>query len=314
MTLDEERALAAVAHEAIKEMRARRRWKIAFRIVMILLVLLYVAAIATRGFKRETLPKGDFVAMVRVNGVISADDYANAEDVNQALGKAFAAKGVKAVFVDINSPGGSPVQSGKIYREIMRLKQEHKVPTYAFINDMGASGAYYVAAAADKIYADPSSVVGSIGVISQGMGYGDLLDKLGLQNRTYKAGEHKDFLNGAKPEDPQELAHMQGLLDNLHQQFITAVKTGRGERLQDNPDLFSGLFWSGEQALALGLVDALDDMTVVLKSEFKNAEVVDYTAARSMWEEVLRHTAMQSKASLRQIGGVGEQVEAILRK
>lgn len=314
MTLEEERALAAVAHEAIKEMRARRRWKIAFRILMILLVLLYVAAIATRGFQRDKKPNADFVAMVRVHGVISADDYASAEQVNEALAKAFAEKRAKAVFVEINSPGGSPVQSGKIYREMLRLKKEHKKPLYAFISDVGASGAYYIAAAADKIYADPSSVVGSIGVISQSFGYRDLLDKVGLQSRTYKAGEHKDFLNGAKAERPEELAHMQAVLDNLHQQFIQAVKTGRGERLKDNPDVFSGLFWSGEQAVELGLVDSLDDMAVVLKAEFKDAEVVDFTAARSMWEEVLKNTAMQGKASLRQIGGATEQVELILRK
>lgn len=314
MTLEEERALASVAHEAIKEVRAQRRWKIAFRIVMILLALLYVAAIATRGFQREKLPSRDFVAMVKVNGVISAEDYASAEAVNEALAQAFSAKGAKAVFIEINSPGGSPVQSGKIYREIMRLKKAHNLPTYAFIQDMGASGAYYIAAAADKIYADPSSVVGSIGVISQGLGYADLLDKLGLQSRIYKAGEHKDFLSGARPEQAEELAHMQSVLDNLHQQFIQAVKDGRGEHLKDDPKLFSGLFWSGEQALELGLVDALDDMPVVLEKQFNGAEVVDYTAARSMWEEVLRNTAMQSKASLRQIGGVGEQVEAVLRK
>ncbi len=314
MTVEEERALASVAKEAIKEMRARRRWRIAWRILMAFFTLLFIAGLFSGGVEMKAMMNEPFVAVIRIDGVISANDYANAKDVNGAVKTAMENEHVKAVFLAINSPGGSPVQSGKIYREIIRLKEEHNVPVYAFISDMGASGAYYIAAAADEIYADPSSVVGSIGVISQGVGYGDLLDKIGLENRTYKAGEHKDFLNPANPEKPEELAHMQSVLDNLHQQFILAVKNGRGDRLQETPDMFSGLFWSGEQALPLGLVDSLEDMSVVMDEKFKDIPMVDFTKPRSPLEDLLRDTAMQGKASLRQVGGVGEQVEAILRK
>ncbi|SUO97713.1 signal peptide peptidase SppA [Suttonella ornithocola] len=317
MTLDEEQALAAVAQDAIKELRARRRWKIIGRIVWVLLIVLFMAGIFGRYSETKLTIKEPFIAYINIDGVISASDYANAEDINKALEKAFENKQAKAVFLNINSPGGSPVQSGQVFRMIKRLKEERAdLPVYAFINDTGASGAYYIAAAADKIYADPASVVGSIGVIAGGIGYGKLLEKLGIEDRTHTAGEHKAFLNPAQPEKPEEVAHLQGLLTDLHQQFIAAVKKGRGDRLQDaaHPEIFSGLFWSGEQALALGLVDSLDDMRVVVKQQFDDAPLVDFSAPRSVWEEVMMNTAMQGKASLRQLSGVGQQVQAILQK
>lgn len=316
MTEMEQSALTDVAREAVKELRSRRRWRWVKRGFW-LLVLIFVFGLLAGGRSKERLSTGPFIAYVSVDGVISANDYANALDINESLESAFENKSTRAVFLDINSPGGSPVQAGQVYREIRRLKAEHKeIPVYAFISDMGASGAYYIAAAADKIYADPASVVGSIGVISQGIGYGDLLEKLGLQSRTYKAGEHKDFLNPAKPEKPDELAHMQAVLDNLHTQFIEAVKAGRGQRLkvEGHPELFSGLFWSGAQAIDLGLVDSLDDMSVVVKQEFDDLPLQDFTKPESKLEQLLRRASMQSKASLRQFGGVGEQVESILRK
>lgn len=317
MTEQEQSALVDVAREAIKEIRSRRRWKWVSRIVWWVIAFFVLAAVvAVRGGDGKRLSVEPFIAYVEVNGVISDSDYANALDINEALREAFEDKNTRAVFLAINSPGGSPVQSGQVYREIRRLKAEHKdIPVYAFISDMGASGAYFIAAAADKIYADPASVVGSIGVISHGYGYGDLITKLGVQDRTHKSGEHKDFLNPAKPEKPEEVAHMQGVLDDLHRQFIDAVKTGRGERLKTeaHPELFSGLFWSGAQALDLGLVDSLDDMSVVVKREFDDIPLLDFTKQISPVEQLLRRTSMQSKASLRQLGGLGEKVEAILR-
>lgn len=316
MTEAEQSALLTLAREGIKELRSRRRWRWGKWILwFVLFTLVMGGVLGSRSGER--LSTGPFIAYISIEGVISANDYANAIDINDALDAAFDNSNTKAVFLEINSPGGSPVQAGQIYRQIRRLKAEHQdIPIYAFISDMGASGAYYIAAAADKIFADPASVVGSIGVISHGYGYGDLLTKIGLQDRTYKSGMHKDFLNPAKPENPDELAHMQTVLDNLHEQFIDAVKAGRGTRLkiQAHPELFSGLFWSGTQAVELGLVDSIEDMPQVIKQEFEDLTIKDFTKSISPIEGLLRRASMQSKASLRQFSGIGEQVEAILRK
>lgn len=315
MTHDEERALAQVAREAIAELRARRRWKIFFRFVFLALILLYVfyllSAFGSRGDKNHA---GEHIAVVSVYGVISDTDAANALDVSDALERAFTHPHSKAVFVDINSPGGSPVQSAQIYRAINRLKAEHKKPAYAVISDLGASGAYYIAAAADRIYADSASLVGSIGVISQSYGVGGLLGKIGVEPRTFTSGESKDFLNIAKPLRPEDVAHMEKMLNNVHRQFIKAVKDGRGGRLKDaeHPEIFSGLFWSGEQALELGLVDGLGDMREIARAEFKLDELRFYKPALSPWEEVRRSLKAESSAALRQVLGIGQKVQAKL--
>ena len=206
------------------------------------------------------------------------------------------------------------MQSAQIYRAIARLKAEHKKPVYALISDVGASGAYYVAAAADKIYADPSSLVGSIGVIFESYGIADLLGKIGVDPRTITSGESKDFLSMTRPLRPEEVAHMQGILANVHEQFRKAVKEGRGERLKDDahPEIFSGLFWTGEQALELGLVDGLGDMREVAKSEFKLDDLRFYEPALSPWEQVRRSFKSESSAALRQVLGVGQKVQAKL--
>ena len=197
MNFDEERALAAVAHEAIVETRRRRRWQIFFRFIWMGYFLLLLLIMLNVGGNRDSAssgPTSEHIAVVPIQGLISADSDANADDIIRSLEKAFKNPNAKAVFLDINSGGGSPVQSGEIYRAVMRLKSEHKLPVYAVIADAGASGAYFIAASADEIYADPASIVGSIGVISQNFGYRELLGKLGLDPRTFTAGEHKNFL------------------------------------------------------------------------------------------------------------------------
>lgn len=314
MTHDEERALAQVAKEAIAELRARRRWKIFFRFVFLALILLYVVYLVSALSPKDDRRAPEHVAVVSVKGVISESDYANALDVNDALEHAFSHPNSRAVLLDINSPGGSPVQSAQIYRAIVRFKAEHKKPVYAVISDVGASGAYYVAAAADKIYADPTSLVGSIGVISQSYGVGDLLDKVGVEPRTFTSGESKDFLNIYKPMRPEDVAHMEKVLNNVHQQFIKAVKEGRGDRLKDgeHPEVFSGLFWSGEQALELGLIDDLGDLTEVAKKEFDTDKLRFYEPSLSPWEQMRRSLKSESSAALRQIIGVGQKVQAKL--
>ena len=317
MNFDEERALAAVAHEAIVETRRRRRWQIFFRFIWMGYFLLLLLILLNVGGNRDSAssgPTSEHIAVVPIQGLISADSDANADDITRSLEKAFKNPNAKAVFLDINSGGGSPVQSGEIYRAVMRLKSEHKLPVYAVIADAGASGAYFIAASADEIYADPASIVGSIGVISQNFGYRELLGKLGLDPRTFTAGEHKNFLAGDQPLKPEEVAHMQGLLDNIHQQFIKAVRDGRGSRLKETPEMFSGLFWTGEQALPLGLIDALGDKNTLRDAKYKDLKMIEYKRDRNAFERLMRDVGSETSASLRRALDFSEQVNPMQLK
>ena len=319
MNFDEERALASVAHEAIVEMRRKRRWKIAFRIFWALYFLLFLRMMfgLKNGDRSDAAPshRGKHIAVVAVQGMISAENEANADDIISGLEKAFKNPMAEAVILDINSGGGSPVQSGAVYRAVKRLKSERSdLPVYAVIADVGASGAYYIAASADEIYADPASIVGSIGVISYGLGYRDLLGKLGLDARVFTAGEHKNFLAGDKPLDPNEVAHMQALLDNMHAQFIKAVRDGRGERLKETPDMFSGLFWTGEQAQPLGLIDALGDKNTLRNAKYKDLDFVEYKPDRTPLEKLLRDMGTEASVGLRSALNFSEQGHTVLLK
>ena len=313
MNFDEERALAAVAHEAIVETRRRRRWQIFFRFIWMGYFLLLLLIMLNVGGNRDSAsggPTSEHIAVVPIQGLIAADSDANADDIIRSLEKAFKNPNAKAVFLDINSGGGSPVQSGEIYRAVMRLKSEHKLPVYAVIADAGASGAYFIAASADEIYADPASIVGSIGVISQNFGYRELLGKLGLDPRTFTAGEHKNFLAGDQPLKPEEVAHMQGLLDNIHQQFIKAVRDGRGSRLKETPEIFR----TGEQALPLGLIDALGDKNTLRDAKYKDLKMIEYKRDRNAFERLMRDVGSETSASLRRALDFSEQVNPMQLK
>ena len=319
MNFDEERALASVAHEAIVEMRRKRRWKIFFRIFWALYCLLFLFLLfglkSGGGQDAPATYRGKHLAVVSIQGMIASDMEANADDIISGLEKAFKNPMAEAVILDINSGGGSPVQSGAVYRAVKRLKSERSdLPVYAVIADVGASGAYYIAASADEIYADPASIVGSIGVISYGLGYRDLLGKLGLDARVFTAGEHKNFLAGDKPLDPNEVAHMQALLDNMHAQFIKAVRDGRGERLKETPDMFSGLFWTGEQALPLGLIDALGDKNTLRNAKYKDLDFVEYKPDRTPLEKLLRDMGTEASVGLRSALNFSEQGHTVLLK
>ena len=317
MNFDEERALAAVAREAIVETRRRRRWQIFFRFIWMGYFLLFLLIMLNVGGNRDSAsggPTSEHIAVVPIQGLIAADSDANADDTIRSLEKAFKNPHTEAVFLDINSGGGSPVQSGEIYRAVMRLKGERKLPVYAVIADVGASGAYFIAASADEIYADPASIVGSIGVISQNFGYRELLGKLGLDPRTFTAGEHKNFLAGDQPLKPEEVAHMQGLLDNIHQQFIKAVRDGRGSRLKETPEMFSGLFWTGEQALPLGLIDALGDKNTLRDAKYKDLKMIEYKRDRNAFERLMRDVGSETSASLRRALDFSEQVNPMQLK
>lgn len=278
--------LNRLSFASLAEQRRARRWNIFFK----LLVFTYLFLLLFMAFRGEELgDKGlanvDHTAMVEVNGMISDASRANADTIIEGLRDAFEDKHTKGVVLRINSPGGSPVQADYVYREIMRLKKKHPdIPVHAVIVDIGASGAYYIASAADNIYVNPGSIVGSIGVLMNGFGFVDTMKKLGVERRLFTAGNHKGMLDPFQPLKAGEVEHVQGLLDNIHQEFIDAVKKGRGDRLKDNPDLFSGMFWTGNQSIKLGLADAIGDVDYVAREVIKQKEVVDYTPRPDFFE------------------------------
>jgi len=269
----------------IQEQRRSRRWGIFFK----LLTFIYLFGILALFLPWADMDKAasggaSHTALVEVRGVIADQEAASADNIVKGLRDAFKDSKTKAVVLRINSPGGSPVQAGYVYDEIRRLRAEHPgIKLYAVIADLGASGAYYIASAADEIYADKASLVGSIGVTAAGYGFVGAMDKLGVERRLYTSGEHKAFLDPFSPQKPEETQFWQGVLDTTHNQFIAMVKQGRGERLKDkdHPELFSGLVWSGEQAKALGLIDGLGSASYVAREVVGEKDLVDFTVQES---------------------------------
>lgn len=281
--------LEKVAMASVDEQRRTRRWGILFK----LLTFGYLFTLMFMMLKPVNLDKagdlaGSHTAVITVAGPIADDAEANASAINEGLNAAFKASGSKAVVLKINSPGGSPVQSAYVYDEIRRLKAAYpNKKVYAVITDMGASGAYYMAAAADQIYVSPASLVGSIGVVMQGFGVQGLMDKLGLEDRTMTAGSHKALLSPFEAVSEEEKVHIQSMLDTIHHQFITAVKQGRGQRLKDNPDIFSGLFWTGQQSVELGLADGFGSVESVAKAAGAET-LVDYSVSLSPFASFMK--------------------------
>jgi protease IV len=277
------RLLENTLQASIQEQRRSRRWGIFFKTLTF--AYLFGAIMLFSPLGSLDSKKGvnqPHTAVVELRGVIADLQEASADNLVTSLRRAFEHENTKGIVLRINSPGGSPVQSGYVYDEIKRLRAEHPdIRLYAVISDIGASGAYYIAAAADEIYADKASLVGSIGVTAAGFGFVETLDKLGVERRTYAAGEHKTFLDPFQPERPDERQFWQSVLDRTHQQFISQVKAGRGERLSDDPEIFSGLVWSGEQALELGLVDGLASTATVARDIIGAEETVDFTYRES---------------------------------
>ena len=282
----ERELLARLSFAALVEQRRARRWGLLFKAA----VLVYLVALTLVYMPFELFPDDigePHTAMVRIDGVIADGEQASADRIIRGLRAAFEDEDTAGVILRINSPGGSPVQAGYINDEIRRLRELHPdTPLYAVVTDMCASGGYYVAVAADRIYADKSSLVGSIGVLMNGFGFVDTMDKLGVERRLYTAGEHKGFLDPFSPEDPAEVAHIAGVLDELHGQFIEVVREGRGERLKGGEELFSGLVWSGERAVELGLVDELGSAGAVARDVIEAEDIVDYTPGRDVLERL----------------------------
>ncbi len=280
-------ALVKLAQDVLQERRSERRWRTVKRVTWILLLLLIgVVLLSSRG--RVAAPSGPHTAMVEVRGEISSESDASAEILISGLKAAFEDAGAVAVVIRINSPGGSPVQAGIVHDEIRRLKALHGKKVYAVVEEACASGAYYIAVAADEIYADKASIVGSIGVLMDGFGFTETMEKLGVERRLLTAGENKALGDPFSPLSPKHRAHVQAMLDQIHQQFITVVKQGRGERLKPSDETFSGLFWNGEKAMELGLVDKLGSLDFVARDVIQAAEVIDYTPKENVAERLAK--------------------------
>jgi protease-4 len=278
-----------LATEALAEQKRRRRWGIFFKFLTFAYVtFLLVALIDWEG--RADLASGKkHTAMVELNGIISPGADASAEKINNALQAAFKDKNTQGVIMRINSPGGSPVQSQTIYDEMKRLRKKYPdIPLYVVVEDICASGGYFVAAGADKIYVSPSSIVGSIGVLMNGFGFTGLMDKLGVDRRLITAGEHKGMLDPFSPVDPKEVEYAKTLIKDVHQQFVNVVKEGRGKRLKETPDMFSGLIWTGAKSVELGLADGYGTLDTVARDVIKAEDIVDYTQKEGFAEKVAK--------------------------
>ncbi len=273
----EKEILNNLVFASINEQRRSRRWNIFFKslfFVYLTVVILFAAIDLDDG----GIAHGKHTALIDLEGVIAANTQASADNLVGGLRAAFKDPKTAAIIMRINSPGGSPVQAGYVYDEIKRLRKKYPdTKLYAVIADICASGGYYIAAAADEIYADKASIVGSIGVLMDGFGFVDTLEKVGVERRLMTAGKHKGVLDPFSPLKEPEVQHVQNLLDTVHRQFIEQVKAGRGDRLSDNPDLFTGLFWNGEESVKLGLVDGLGSTSYVAREIIGVENIVDFT-------------------------------------
>jgi protease IV len=276
--------LESVMRELISDRRSQRRWKIFFRLMWlaVALALLWALLFGVRqGAAKSALTH---TALVEVRGEISPHSEASAENIVAAMKTAFEDKAAQAIVLRINSPGGSPVQSGIVNDEIKRLKAKHNKKVYAVVEEICASGAYYIAVAADEIYVDKASLVGSIGVLMDGFGFTGTMEKLGVERRLLTAGENKGMLDPFSPQNEKQTAYAKAMIDQIHQQFIAVVKAGRGDRLKESKEMFSGLFWNGDEAIKLGLADKVGNLDFVAREVVKAEEVVDYTTRDNLAE------------------------------
>lgn len=285
----ERNLISRIALEALREQRRARRWSVFFKSLLALYLFALLLLYLPSDWTRTTVTGGGYTALVEIDGIISADSQASADKIVTALRNAFEDKRTQGVIVRINSPGGSPVQAGYIHDEILRLREEYPdTPLYAVVTDTCASGGYYVAAAADKIYANRASIVGSIGVIYAGFGFTEALEKLGIERRVFTAGENKAMLDPFSSLAEDNVKHLRGMLEDIHQQFINVVKEGRGDKLDNDAELFSGLMWTGAQSVELGLVDDLASASEVAREVIGAEEIIDYTIRENYLDRFAR--------------------------
>ncbi|AXE36692.1 S49 family peptidase [Chromobacterium phragmitis] len=289
----ERQLLEKLASAALAEQRRSRQWKIFFRLAWLAIIGLIAASLFMRGEEKAGGLSGGHTAVIELDGAITSESDTGNKMI-KALDQAFRDSGTKGVIIDANSPGGSPVLSGMVYDEIRRLKKLHaNVPVYVVVSEVCASGCYYIAAAADKIYVDKASIVGSIGVLSDGFGFTGAMEKLGIDRRLKTAGENKAMGDPFSPVNPKHDAIRQQLLDDIHAQFIQAVETGRGQRLKKDPQLFSGMVWLGEKAVPLGLADGYGTVASVARDVVKADKTVDFTQQDDFSSRVARRIGVQ---------------------
>jgi len=278
--------LEKLAFSALNEQKKARRWSIFFKVFIVVYLVILLVIASGDGISDKPTASGDFSALVDLNGIIMPGSEADADTVVEGLRSAFDSK-AKGVILRANSPGGSPVQANNIYNEIKRLRKKHtNKKIYAVIGDVCASGCYYAVAGADKIFASNSSVVGSIGVLMDGFGFVEAMKKLGVERRLMTAGKHKGIMDPFSPRNASDEKHIQGILDNIHAQFIDVVREGRGKSLKETPEMFSGLFWTGEQAMAMGLVDDIGSAGHVARDVIGADKIVDFTRKENLLERI----------------------------
>jgi protease IV len=283
----ERSALEKLATNYLAEQKTARRWRTFVRLAWLTFFVMLTWSILDRGAPSKDFSL-DHTAVIEIKGEIATGGESSADQVVTSLRSAFEDKGAKAVVLLINSPGGSPVQAGMINDEIYRLKALHKKPIYAVVEETCASAAYYIAVATDQIYVDKASIVGSIGVLMDGFGFTGLMDKLGIERRLMTAGENKGFMDPFSPQTEKHRVFTQGMLNEIHQQFIAVVKKGRGARLKETPETFTGLFWSGQQAIELGLADSIGTLDFVAREIIKAPDLVDYTKRDNVAERLAK--------------------------
>ncbi len=285
----ERSVLEKVALASVVEQRRTRRWGIFFKLLLVLYIVA-ISGVAVFPVKEGgVLASKSHTAVIDVKGIIMSGGEADADNIIKSLNKAAVDPKTKGIILRVNSPGGSPVQSSYVYQAIKVIKKNQPdLPVYAVVEDLCASGGYFIAAAADKIFVNESSIVGSIGVVMNGFGFTDVMKTLGVERRLYTAGRHKGFMDPFSEIKPGERKHVQGMLDNIHDEFIQAVKQGRGDRLQDNPDLFSGLVWAGNDSIRLGLSDAIGNVNSVAVNEIGEEHLVDFTAQQPFFDKLAK--------------------------
>lgn len=294
-----EAALGDFANEFMKERKRKRRWSIFFKSIFALLILLVIVSNFVAKDENEVLMSKPHTALIDIKGPIFDMGKSNADNVVKSLQRAFKAPGAKGIILRINSPGGSPVQADYIYQEIIRLKKQNpKIKVYSVCTDLCASAAYYIAAAGDYIYANPSSLVGSIGVLFNGFGFVGVMDKVGVERRLITSGKYKGFMDPFSPRNEAEEERLKVMLDTIHAQFIERVKTGRGKRLASDSDIFSGLFWTGEKAKTLGLIDDFSTAGRIARDMVKAPKVLDYTDKPNYFEKIMKQIGASASGEL----------------
>jgi len=295
-----------LAFSAITEQRRSRRWGIFFKFLMFAYLITLLVLWIPDQLPGTGLKTGDkHTALVEVKGIIADDTEASADNVISGLRDAFEDKKTKGVILRINSPGGSPVQAGYINDEIHRLKKKHPdIPVYAVVSDLCASGGYYIAVGADEIYVDKASIIGSIGVLMSSFGLVEGMENLGVERRLITAGEHKGIMDPFSPAEDFDRDYIKRMLEKIHQQFIAVVREGRGDRLKENEETFSGLFWTGEESVEMGLADALGSSSYVARDVIEAEEIVDFTAKEDIVERLAKRLGAGAASSLSRIWGV----------